>query len=202
LNETGKDGRGLVIRGKHWLLLSEPAKGAKLHRQYAMEMFYQPIPTFAPVNGTFDDYKNQFNTIITGIKSAVPQNVNFLTVAQWQAATSILLRLEHLYQKDEDSEMSKPVSLSIKNHLAAFDLLAVEEMTLSANALLNKTTIYRRIDDDQITLQPMQIRTFRCTVRNKLTHKRNTIRSRFLQFPNVRQIPDDVAVDENDVKES
>jgi lysosomal alpha-mannosidase len=195
LNETGIDGRGLVVRGKHWVLLSEPSKAAKLHRQYAMEMFYQPISTFAPVTGTFDEYKNQFNTIITGIKSAVPQNVNFLTVAQWQAATSILLRLEHLYQKDEDSELSKPVSLSIKNHLAAFELLALEEMTLSANALVNQSTNYRSITDDQITLQPMQIRTFRCTVKNKMTSKRNTIRTRFLQFPNVRQIVEDANED-------
>jgi lysosomal alpha-mannosidase len=187
LNETGSDGRGLVVRGKHWLLLSEPAKAAKLHRQFGMEMFYQPIATLAPVSGTFDEYKNKFNTMISGIKTPVPPNVNFLTLAQWQAST-FLLRLEHLYQKGEDPELSKPVSISIKDHLGIFEVLGLEEMTLSASSVVNNTSINSHVDT--ITLQPMQIRTFRCILRNKLTSKRNVIRERFLRLTNIRQVID------------
>jgi len=197
LNETGESGQGLVVRGKHWLLFSNPQKAAQLHRQYALEMFYQPIATFAELPGTFDDYKSKFNTILSGMKSPVPQNVNFLTVAQWQA-TSVLLRLEHFYQKDEDAELSRPATVSLKDHLAAFDILSVEELTLSAGSVLknHSSTVSASSGrqrggrhhylvatdknvDTTITLQPMQIRTFRCNVRNKMARKRNIIRQRF-----------------------
>jgi hypothetical protein len=68
--------------------------------------------------------------------------------------------------------------------LAGFAIQSIEEMTLSAGASLNNTRsdrpVYLSIDDS-ITLQPMQIRTFRCTVRNMLSEKRNKIRERFMK---------------------
>ena len=41
LNETAF-GTGLVVRGRHWLLVSEPADGARLHRDLAERVFMAP----------------------------------------------------------------------------------------------------------------------------------------------------------------
>lgn len=65
LNETGVGGRGLVVTGKHWLLLSSPKAGPRLHRVYAQEMFYQPLLTFAQWSESFDTYKESFKTSVT-----------------------------------------------------------------------------------------------------------------------------------------
>lgn len=65
LNETGVDGRGLVITGRHWLLLSTPQNGARRHRTYAQEMFYQPLFMFSPTDGTFGSYSGNFKTSVS-----------------------------------------------------------------------------------------------------------------------------------------
>jgi len=160
LNEPGTDGKGLVARGRHWLLLSDPSKANQLERQSAMEMFHEPVSTFAPVTGTFDAYRTNFNTIASAVGPNVPRNANFLTVAKWEGSSTILLRLEHLYQKNEDPELSKPASISLKDHLPAFDISSIEELSLSGLKSLGQVPI-----NQPITLQPMQIRTLRCTVR-------------------------------------
>lgn len=42
LNEPGRDGRGLVVRGKHWIFVTTPVNAPKMHRPLALEM-YNPI---------------------------------------------------------------------------------------------------------------------------------------------------------------
>lgn len=60
LNETGSDGRGLVATGKHWLFLSKPDQGPRLHRTFAQEIFYQPLMTFAQWSESFEEYRKNF----------------------------------------------------------------------------------------------------------------------------------------------
>ena len=43
LNEPGVDGRGLVTRGKHRVLLTTPEEAPGLHRVQAEEMLLAPI---------------------------------------------------------------------------------------------------------------------------------------------------------------
>lgn len=62
LDEPGEDGRGLVVRGRHWLLVSSPPdSAARAHRSLAFEMFHEPLLGFTPVD-TIDDYRSKFRT--------------------------------------------------------------------------------------------------------------------------------------------
>lgn len=47
LNERGIDGRGIVARGRHWLVLSPPAKAASFYRPLTLELFRYPTPMYA-----------------------------------------------------------------------------------------------------------------------------------------------------------
>ena len=43
LNEPGVDGKGLITRGKHRVLLTTPQESAQLHREQGVRMLLQPI---------------------------------------------------------------------------------------------------------------------------------------------------------------
>ena len=49
----------------------------------------------------------------SGLKKALPDNVNLLTLEQF-GPKDVLLRLEHIYENGEDPVLSKPVTLSLR----------------------------------------------------------------------------------------
>lgn len=90
-----------------------------------------------------------------------------------------MLRLEHLQDKDDDAQLSKPVTLSLKSMFSAFDIVSAKETTLGANQWLDQVkrmtwpvesneiksgTDDRSVEngDDvlSVTLKPMEIRTY------------------------------------------
>lgn len=97
----------------------------------------------------------------------------------------MLLRLEHLFQKKEDDEFSKPVLVELKAHtqlplifitntffmlsyqdlFTKYEVTSIVEKTLSASReLVTKENISSNFS---ITLTPMQIRTFVVNVKHK-----------------------------------
>jgi hypothetical protein len=66
LDEPGEDGRGLIVAGRHWLLLGKPNDSE--HRKFGLEMFHRmPAQTmaFAPldfVQGNLTRYAEMFQT--------------------------------------------------------------------------------------------------------------------------------------------
>ena len=89
---------------------------------------------------------------------------------------SILLRLEHFYELNEDPVLSLPVTLDIKSIFGqAFNILGIEELALGANMKveqLNERLTWKtsskkpkikvvESNDFSFIFNPMQIRTFR-----------------------------------------
>lgn len=82
LNEPGVDGRGLVVRGSHWLTIEPLAKNfnnfesfendatSSLHR-LDLEIFYRPVLSFSSLNihnefhTAVDKYRNNFATLVS-----------------------------------------------------------------------------------------------------------------------------------------
>ena len=96
LNEPGLDGKGLVIRGKHMLLLNPISESAKSHREIAQQLFMEPLISFSTgISET--EYRSKFQTQFSGLVKALPKNVHLLTLEQW-SQNRLLLRLEHFYQ--------------------------------------------------------------------------------------------------------
>lgn len=50
LNETGVDGKGLVITGSHYLIFSNISKAASKHRPLAQRLYLQPEVSFMAYN--------------------------------------------------------------------------------------------------------------------------------------------------------
>jgi len=173
LSEPGVDGKGLVIRGKHWLLFSSIKDAAKQHRDIAQRIFLEPLITFSTYKTEADYYKN-FQTSYSGLVNPLPKNVHLLTLEQWKD-DSYLLRLEHFYQTSDDPEgLSKPATVDLKTLFKSLVITEATEQTLGGNQALNsaKRLEFKTTDtntneptkyefkDMTVTLTPMQIRTF------------------------------------------
>ena len=64
LNETGSDGKGLIVRGKHYLLLENLAEANRSHRDLAEKLFMQPVTSFAANKLTPAKYNEKFATSV------------------------------------------------------------------------------------------------------------------------------------------
>ena len=132
-----------------------------------------------------DNYFKEYKTQYSGLSQELAKNINLLSLEHWYNST-YLLRLEHFYQNNESTILSKPVNISLKNIFSSFKVIKVVEQTLGANQ--NFTEFKNRLKfnanndkgfgfEDKITLKynefeytlkPMEIKTFLIEFNNKL----------------------------------
>ena len=177
LNETGQFGEGLIIRGKHYLLL-KPIQDVR-HRSLGEEIMMSPLLAF----GDFTE-KNNFTPkpihVYSGLNKDLPPQIHLLTFTHDNAtANTLLLRLEHML---EDSEGNSTITLSLNNLFRDFTITSAVELGLAGNVKLAdinrlhfptnngvKSTDFSQLynpptgDELNISIRPMQIRTFSVT---------------------------------------
>uniref|UniRef100_A0A0N5ANJ3 Alpha-mannosidase n=1 Tax=Syphacia muris TaxID=451379 RepID=A0A0N5ANJ3_9BILA len=108
LDEYGDNKQGLIASGKHWLFVSNTKQAASIHRSLAFEMLYQPILTFFPIIKQ-DEILKQFS----GLSQQLPRQLHILSLEQW-SKNNYLLRIEHIYQKNEDPVLSSGAKVDLK----------------------------------------------------------------------------------------
>uniref|UniRef100_A0A7N8YAM6 Alpha-mannosidase n=1 Tax=Mastacembelus armatus TaxID=205130 RepID=A0A7N8YAM6_9TELE len=161
---------GLVVRGRLLLSLDRPPTAADTHRPLAQQVVLQPLLTFT-------DGELNSNTRLevrelscfSGLQAALPPAVHLLTLTQWDK-DKVLLRLEHQFQSWESKRNSKPVTVNLQKLFSTLDVLGASELNLSANQWKDEMS---RFDwtpqtdhsDWEVTLRPMEIRTFLLRVR-------------------------------------
>ena len=176
LNESGVFGDGLIIRGRHWVVFDTVENSSATHRLLGEQLLLRPMLTFHRDRRSFSDYSKNYNTVYTAITKALPANVHLLTL-QFIDVNTILLRLEHQFEKNEDHVLSLPVTVSLDGLFTSFKIDSMTELVLGGNEELSNvhrlvwkteggTTQKRRgreregVNANQITLNPMEIRTF------------------------------------------
>ena len=152
LNEPGNDGRGLVVRGKHRVILSSSTDIYKNVRQNMNELFYSPLVSFSNLD-SLSAYTNTFLSNFSAINQ-LPENVKILTLKQLSPG-SVLLRLEHFFAANEDSQLSQPVTVDIKQIFKKLKVNSIQETTLGSNRVLQDQVVA-----SAVTLNPQDIRTF------------------------------------------
>ncbi|NXK01483.1 MA2B1 mannosidase, partial [Corythaixoides concolor] len=129
LAEPGADERGLVVRGRHLLLLDTVESAADRHRLLAQELFMAPYAVLAPGGGPSG--RREFSAL----RRELPPNIHLLTLAPADGGT-VLLRLEHPFERGESTNGSRPVTVDLLNLFSALTVTAVQEMNLGADVPL------------------------------------------------------------------
>lgn len=180
LKEQGSNDKGLIVRGKHYLLSGTLTHIQQLHRTEAMRIFHQPLALF-----TSQTDSQQFARVPewSGVRQEFPANLHLMTLDNWRGNKK-LLRLEHLYESREEVNGSKPVTVQLNKLFTAFNIVDANELTLAANQNLSSSQRlvwnaesslskgHKKVDDNvrysvpgaiSVTLSPMEIRTFEIT---------------------------------------
>nr|AYV99578.1 venom polypeptide [Dolopus genitalis] len=144
LNEKAY-GKGLIARGHHYLLFG-PTRSKSSPTTQAKERFIQLqkfLPSWVFLSDaskySFYEWKENYNNIFSGLSLSLPQNINFMTLEPWHE-NKLLVRFEHILEKEEDPEYSKPVQFNLKDVMRDFPITQIEEMTLDGNLLLKEST--------------------------------------------------------------
>ncbi|XP_068130308.1 lysosomal alpha-mannosidase [Hyperolius riggenbachi] len=182
LLEPGQYGEGLVVRGKHLLVLDTPKASADVHRTLALQQYLSPQIILSSGKGVSYWNKQGPTNKFSALQKPLPDNLHLLTFALHEPG-KILLRLEHPFQKDESSNYSQPITVNLKELFSSLTLSDFLETTLAAN--LPKDQMKRMqwraetgpisstkhtssgLDPTHITLHPMEIRTFIATIQHR-----------------------------------
>ncbi|CAF0726334.1 unnamed protein product [Adineta ricciae] len=180
MNETAY-GTGLVVRGRHVLILETPQLSASHHRPTAQQLFMSPLQTYALPGISYTDYSNNYRQTWSSLNESLPYNVHLLTFDQL-AANVFLIRVEHYFELNEDATYSKSAQIdldSLFNTLGKIKDLA--ELTLAGNMPLSemKRLVWQTNDHQSsnlkltksntskstiVSLNPMEIKTFQVTI--------------------------------------
>ncbi|XP_058452839.1 lysosomal alpha-mannosidase-like isoform X1 [Malaya genurostris] len=130
-------GKGLVARGKHYVMFGSkktssptlPARERFLQNQILLPnwVFLSDV-----TNYSYEEWQKRFNNIYSALSLSLPLNVNLMTFEPWKE-NSLLVRFEHLLEKDEDPMYSKPVRFNLQDIFRSFSIETIRETTLAGN---------------------------------------------------------------------
>ena len=184
LNEPGLDGKGLIVRGRHWLIAAPADTAAAAYKPLHLRGLTLPSSTiaFAPLVGTPAEWLKTFTPTASLLSASLPPALHLATVHALNA-TTILLRLTHAFDAGEHATLSAPVSIDLATLLLApLRIIAAIEMTLPGSMpLASVPTRTLRTDGGAVfvtpaippppagasltvTLTPGDVRTWECTL--------------------------------------
>jgi len=190
MNETQSDyygerrGPGIIFMGTERVVFDTINASTQLHRSQQERLTFAPVLTFAPFTGAVSDYIKAHKSSYSGVTAALPPQIHLLTLADntfySSDPDSILIRLAHKYEVGEDAVLSKPATVDLQELFSSVKVQSCTEMSLSANQALSSMSRMKWQTETpfpptgipapvplkpgafQVTLNPMQIRTFEC----------------------------------------
>lgn len=170
-------GRGLVIRGTHFLTVEPPATAASVWRPLADRVFGHPLVSVTP--GAIATAPSS-----SALQTALPANVQLMTL-QTLDTNKVLLRLAHQFGIGEDATLSQPATVDLSTLFDATALKIASATEVSLTNAHNKAAIMAKrqeaaewhlntvkpqpwrslppLDyeaDTTVTLGPLEIKTF------------------------------------------
>ena len=135
LNETAF-GKGLVVRGRHQLIVQSPNESAAYHRVASQQLYMHPLAIYAVTQRTYAQYSASYQQTWSALNDVLPLNVHLLTLDQL-GPKDYLVRVEHYFELNEDQTYSQPTSVDLQKLLAKIGTVSnTVELTLGANLQL------------------------------------------------------------------
>jgi len=185
LNEPGLDGKGLIIRGRHWIVASPADSAPAAYKALHSVGLSLPrtVTAFSDLGSlTPDQWLASYTPTASLLAKPLPENVHLVT-AHAQGNGKFLLRLAHTYEVGEDPVLSADVTIDLATLLGgALSITSAVDMTLPGTQPLSAVSPTTYLADGgspitvprlppapsgsglTITLKAQQIRTFLCTL--------------------------------------
>lgn len=126
-------GTGLVVRGRHYLILETPDDSASKHRVMSQNLYMHPLATFSLTTLSYDDYSKSYRQTWSALNDTQPMNIHLLTLDQLDSNV-YLVRLEHYFEIDEDTEYSNPTDIDLQSLFFSLGTITnTVELSLGAN---------------------------------------------------------------------
>ncbi|KAF7635204.1 Alpha-mannosidase [Meloidogyne graminicola] len=103
----------------------------------------------------FGPKNDEYN--ILSFKCKFAPNINLLTL-KYLGEKQLLIRLEHIFQLREHSNLSSPININLQTIFKTLRFQKVTELMLAGNVVFNEV-----VDAENVRLKPMEIRTFMLT---------------------------------------
>ena len=181
LNETGLDGKGLRVRGFHFVQIAPVAVASERLRALAGHALFHEHLQFATNKAASPAAYIAANKVTYSMLAApLPPNLHVVTL-HVQSPTMALVRVAHMFAAGEGA-LSAPASVDLATVFAAFKIVSAEEMILPGTIALTSAPVSTFLTRSganytlpvidpapagpglTITLNAMQIRTFRCQI--------------------------------------
>jgi lysosomal alpha-mannosidase len=136
LNESAF-GEGLVVRGRHMLIVEPPATSAAIHRISSQRLYMHPLASFALTQLSYANYSASYRQTWSALTDTLPDNVHLLTLDQL-GPKEFLVRVEHFFELNEDDTYSHPVTFDLQSIFKAIGTISTSvEYALGANLVLS-----------------------------------------------------------------
>ena len=136
LNENAF-GTGLVVRGRHLLIVETPDASAYYHRVGSQQLFMHPLATFGLTQQTYAEYSADYRLTWSSLAAQLPLNLHLLTLDQLDTK-SFLVRVEHYFEANEDANYSQPITFDLQTIFQSIGTISnTVELTLAANLQLS-----------------------------------------------------------------
>ncbi|TKY73710.1 Alpha-mannosidase protein [Spatholobus suberectus] len=169
---------GLTVLGKYYFRIDPVGEGARWRRSFGQEIYSPLLLAFTESEG---DWGDSHVTAFSGIDSSynLPDNVAIITL-QDLGDGKVLFRLAHLYEIDEDKDLSVKATVELKKVFPDKQINKITEVSLSANQeraeMERKRLVWQvkgspqepkvwrggPVDSEKLVVElaPMEIRTF------------------------------------------
>jgi lysosomal alpha-mannosidase len=135
LNEKAFD-EGLVVRGKHFLIVESPSSSALYHRVGSQQLYMHPLSTYALPHLSYANYSATYRQTWSALTNDLPLNVHLLTFDQIDVK-QYLIRVEHYFEVNEDDTYSLSVTIDLQKLFEIQGIISdIVELTLGGNLAL------------------------------------------------------------------
>lgn len=137
LNEPGHNFEGLIVRGKHRLIIDGAQESVRFLRKLSKTTSWNPTYIFRNVPSVHSRNLVQ-NLNFMGMYEKLPVNIHLLSLEQWDNR-NVLIRLEHFYEINEDFKYSRETEVKLNDLFSTFIIVNVREMNLIGTEQLDES---------------------------------------------------------------
>ena len=126
-------GDGIVVRGNHYLHVSQPSTASKTFRATQHAVYNEVVLAFAPHAPSWPV------PVPSARPSPFPENVGLLTLQHFKQGV-VLLRVQHLFGVDEDATLSQVRALHVPASVSC-----VRVLTLGQPATIDLALVFEYV---------------------------------------------------------